>query len=345
MKKIKKVYIVAISIFTVLSSLLLYFGATFKLERKLLYNENGSIDYKVYLKPNDYFDTEYLEKDKKYISSLIDYIDINYSYSFKTNYNMDYDCKYYILASSSVSDKGDEGKVIYENQKYLLENQTKEVKNKDKLDIKDNIKISYDEFNSIIKEFTSKFNLSNTENKLDLSLCISLEGKSEGFENLIVDKSTLNMTIPLTDQTIDMDIDYKEIDNSGEKIETSNGKFFNSLCFVLAAIAFLIDFIFIILAVKSYLKLRGQEPLYQRIKNKIFYKYNRDISPIKELFDISLYDVIDVNDFEDLLNIRDCLGKPILFIEPKKNKLSWFIVLDNEVLYRFILDEEKLIFK
>ena len=44
------------------------------------YVENSSIDYKVYLKKNNYFDTPFLEKNKVYITSLIDYIDIDFSY-------------------------------------------------------------------------------------------------------------------------------------------------------------------------------------------------------------------------------------------------------------------------
>ena len=38
----------------------------------LKYQENNDINYKVYLKENDFFDSEYLEKGRTYITSLIE---------------------------------------------------------------------------------------------------------------------------------------------------------------------------------------------------------------------------------------------------------------------------------
>ena len=47
------------------------------------YEEKSNLDYKVYLKENQFYDTPYLPKDKKYISALINYIDSSFSYTFK----------------------------------------------------------------------------------------------------------------------------------------------------------------------------------------------------------------------------------------------------------------------
>jgi hypothetical protein len=44
------------------------------------YSETSNIDYKVLLRENEFFDNNYLESDKKYIASLIDYIDANFNY-------------------------------------------------------------------------------------------------------------------------------------------------------------------------------------------------------------------------------------------------------------------------
>ncbi len=38
------------------------------------YNENSNIDYCVFLKDNEFFNSDYLVDDKGYIASLIDYI-------------------------------------------------------------------------------------------------------------------------------------------------------------------------------------------------------------------------------------------------------------------------------
>ena len=44
------------------------------------YSENSLIDYKVYLKDNDFFDTDYVTSENQYIASLIEYINTNFKY-------------------------------------------------------------------------------------------------------------------------------------------------------------------------------------------------------------------------------------------------------------------------
>ena len=42
------------------------------------YDEKSKIDYNVYYKENEFFDSTYLESDKQYIASLIDNIDADF---------------------------------------------------------------------------------------------------------------------------------------------------------------------------------------------------------------------------------------------------------------------------
>ena len=44
------------------------------------YTEDGSIDYDVYLKENEFYDSPYLEKNQSYVASLIDKIITNFNY-------------------------------------------------------------------------------------------------------------------------------------------------------------------------------------------------------------------------------------------------------------------------
>ena len=49
------------------------------------YKEKSDIHYKVYLKENNFFEEDYLEENRTYITSLIDYLDIDFNY----NINLD----------------------------------------------------------------------------------------------------------------------------------------------------------------------------------------------------------------------------------------------------------------
>ena len=64
-----------------LGVLFLYTGFQNKKTLSLKYKEDNDIDYKVYLKENAFFEEPFIEKGKTYITSLIDYIDADYSYN------------------------------------------------------------------------------------------------------------------------------------------------------------------------------------------------------------------------------------------------------------------------
>ena len=48
------------------------------------YTSSGNLDYKVYLKQNDFIDNSYLNAGEAYILDLIDHIEISSLYSFKS---------------------------------------------------------------------------------------------------------------------------------------------------------------------------------------------------------------------------------------------------------------------
>ena len=49
------------------------------------YSSQGNLDYKVYLKPNDFISSPYLESGETYILNLIKYIKVNTSYNFNSS--------------------------------------------------------------------------------------------------------------------------------------------------------------------------------------------------------------------------------------------------------------------
>ena len=44
------------------------------------YNEKGTVEYKVFLKENEFFQKDYLKENNQYIASLIDRITANFNY-------------------------------------------------------------------------------------------------------------------------------------------------------------------------------------------------------------------------------------------------------------------------
>ena len=51
--------------------------------------------------------------------------------------------------------------------------------------------------------------------------------------------------------------------------------------------------------------------------------------------------VIFVESFDELIDIHDNLGSPILFNEVVKGFKSYFTIIDNNMMYRYVLENKK----
>lgn len=65
----------------------------------LNYNDSGKVEYKVYLKDNEFYTEKYLDMNRAYIASLIDYIQRNYDYLFKIDRNSSVQFDYKIIGN------------------------------------------------------------------------------------------------------------------------------------------------------------------------------------------------------------------------------------------------------
>src|SRR5574344_1636093 len=74
--------------------------------QEISYKEDNDLDYKVFLKDNNYFDTPYLEKGSEYVASLIDYLDLTFHYDFSSSIPVNYEYTYYIDADVNAYEKG-----------------------------------------------------------------------------------------------------------------------------------------------------------------------------------------------------------------------------------------------
>ena len=119
------------------------FAFTFKRKYNVHYSEKSNIDYKVYLKDNNFYNEKYLTKNKKYIASLIKNIDTDFDYSFKIDDKVDLKYTYYVVAKVEVNDS--QGTNIYEKEEMLSSKKTLNADG-DNFKIHEDIDIDYDKF-------------------------------------------------------------------------------------------------------------------------------------------------------------------------------------------------------
>lgn len=307
-------------------------------EVSINYSEKSNIDYKVYLKENSFFDTPYLEKNKTYITSLIDYILVDFDYTFDINANTTGSYSYYIMGTLSAN-KSNSSDSYWSKDYILSEKITKNYEDLKNFNIKSSVKINYQVYNNLLNEFKNLYALTMDGN-LKVSLVIENNINNELINRTVVKSSNLDLNIPLTTLTIEVPISTKELNNSGTLYNDvindykyyNTIKYFGIVCFSLAFI--LVLFIIILLIRKSRLESKFNKKLKKILKTYDNIIVNTDKEP-----DIKKLNVVNVLTFEELIDAHGEVRKPINYIL-SKNKAS-FILISDGMAWRYDLIGEK----
>lgn len=326
--------ILGIFIFTLLFIILFISSISIKARSNVLYKQISNLDYKVYLKSNDYYKEPYLQKNMQYIASLIDNIAVTFNYNFDVNQNIDYKYTFYVQSDIVITSSEDKSKIIYSKTDKLTQPSTIIKENSNGFNISQNVNINYDEYNELVKGFKSSYAI-NADSNLILSLFIEIEDE-KGNKIKSLDKDAIRLTIPLTEQMIDISMDSNEINNSNNVNIYKDFSISNKIIFSFAIISLIISLVFIIRLMLFLKKTSLKKTIYDITLSKILREYDRVIVNSKKIVDLN-QDVIDVKNFNELLDVRDNLEKPIIFSEVHKGQKSVFVVKTPNETYRYIL--------
>lgn len=329
----KKIYIITIIILFLILAFLIFDILKNYYINKISYQENSQIDYRVHLKNNDYFDKEYLEnnteKIKEYIAGLIENIDITFEYKYKLSEKQLYTYKYYINTQLIITEKTKKNNILYYKEYPIIEHQ-EPTNNNSEFNIKETINIDYQYYNNIIDSFKQEFILS-IDSYLETSLTVQIES-----ENTLINKEkTIELSIPLSEKIFEIEEKYdkEETKNLFEKAPITLFK--TNIIFAI------IDTIIIIVLGILLIKLANKTNTYYKKKlKKIIDEYDSIIVEINNMPNTFKKNIIDVQDFLELVDARDN-EKSILHIETKKDKESQFLIINSSIIYRYILKDKK----
>lgn len=297
------------------------------------YNEKGNVDYKVYLKDNDYYKEKFLKKNMQYIASLINTVNVLFKYEIHSTSNLDYNYKYRIVANTRVTDKQSNQKVLYENEEILLDNVSKKVNGNSFL-ISENVDIDYDKYNNYVNSFRSDYGLSaNCE--LVLTMYVDVDGDVNDNIDGMVSNKKMQLVIPLSEQTVDIKMNSSNINNS-DSINVSMELSVKNIIWLVLGIVFIISGISaLVYAIYLYVQ-RSNRDLYQKELRKILREYDTNIVNAKNTFKESS-NIIRVDSFSELLDAQKIENTPILFYEVETGSKAYFVVKGVKSTYRFTL--------
>lgn len=313
----------------------------FKSQFSLMYKEKSIANYTVNLKNNDYYDKNSLSSGMSYIASLIKNIDVTFDYNFISSEELKYKTTYSVDAITRVYDDTDKKEVLYEKTEKLVKDKTI---SKDKLmhnDFSQKVVIDYQHFNDFVKSFKTSYGLTSSSD-LTIILNVKTNAESDKFSNKIDIDSTSSLVIPLTEQTINIKMDSNDIDNYKTIYEDRGVKDLNIKYLMAFILSVVLELFFIVSLIKTIVSVLKERSKYDITLKKLLKDYDSIIGNAQNKIDETGYKVLNMSSFEELRDIHDNLGTPIIYNEIKEHKLAEFVIINDNIIYKYILDEKDI---
>ena len=327
--------IVLFVVLLALGIILLYKSLGFESEKIVKYSEKSNLNYKVYLQENDFYEEEYLDKDMIYVASLIDRVLVDFDYNFESEDKENIDFTYSIVAKLSITNPT--GTKSYFDKSYtLLNEKTINMVNATGQSIKEQISLDYPYYNSLANSFKTQYGV-DVDSKITLYMLINKKNTEES--NFILDSSSvMNLVIPLSERSVDISLDYKDIDETSNIIKKQTMSIKDIIPFVLSGVFVILALIMMIKAMRNANSLRTKKSAYDKFVAKILKEYDRLIAESSTLLSFEGKEMINIGKFTELLDIHDNLQLPIMYYEEKEHELSYFYISHENVVYLFKVD-------
>ena len=283
---------------------LLLFGLLKKDYIVLKYQEDNSVNYKVFLKPNDYFESEFLGENRTYIATLIDYLDIDYQYLVNFSENVTGSCEYYIKAGSEQIQK-----------------------------------VDYDEYNQILNDFKKEYSM-QTDGELVVSLIVDGIVAGDIYKDDVVVNSDLTLSIPMLQQTVEASIEKNATSVTKDlSMRDHRKQFFYYACDGFGSLLMIGSIILFIMQIIDIIRDKKKD-LYEDAVNKIISSHDSIIADVVKLPNMNGFKIINISTFDELLDVYNEVRMPINFHKDEKKKESIFLIINDGVAWQYKISKK-----
>lgn len=340
-KKIKLLRIICLSIFfwflfVLLGTNLIIKSLKVNGSEKLYFVEKGDVNYLVCLKDNNFFEDQCLNSNMSYVASLINNISLNFNYQFNGNIddlinNVDYQVNAKLIIENI------DTKAKYYEKEFELVSKTDDIvdNNGTLYDLNKNINIDYEYFNNIANSFKSQYGV-NSQSYLEVYLNIN---KYSNYQD-IPKSSLISVKIPLSQKAIEIKFNTQNINNSIDKSISSKSLIINGYFkFIIGVFLLLFSFVFLVVIVMIINNYGKKVSKYNKFINKILREYDRLIVETSTIPNYEDYNVLIINSFNELVDVRDNLRSPIMYCDVLSEKESLFYIINGNNLYLYTVNE------
>lgn len=305
------------------------------------YTESGNVDYSVQLSPNDFYDEEWIEKDKAYVSSLIENVMAKFRYEIDMDAQeaVKYSYSYGIDASLLITDKYT-GTVIYEPITEILPEKSYTQSGNKKLTIKENVIVDYDEYNDKAVMFNNVYGLDNTSSTLVITFRVKVVGVCNNFENNSENVYFTSLHFPLDVDTAEPMVTSSVV-NGESKVLACESSINKNVFLILSIVFGALDAIAIGILLCFVYFTRNEDVNYTIKIKKILNAYRSFIQEIDGEFNTEGYQLVPIKSFIEMLGIRDTIQSPVLMWQNNDETMTQFLIpTDTKILYTFEIKVE-----
>lgn len=332
----RKGWIIFQSIIIGIVTLVLTFGSYtyYKLNKSsyVPYTQNSNVIYKAYLADNAFYEQEYLNGSHAYVASLIEKMTADFEYNLNiAQKDVEFDYSYKIEAQVEIRDK-DSQMAIYNPVFELVPLKTLEGKGEN-ITVKDSVELDYKKYNQLAKDFIASYSLDDVESFLIVRMYVDVLGESQNFAQDKENNYTVELFVSLNKNTVTPYV-VTPAETDQEKILMINNNNTKTLKIIVFSVA-LADLILVIILALYVRVTRDKHIDYARKVKRIVSNYTSYIQKVNNPVTIEDYQVLNVDTFTEMLEIRDTLQMPVLMFENDDRTNTQFFIVNDRLLYLF----------
>lgn len=298
----------------------------------ITYKVENDIDYEVILKENQFYTSDEANKNNRYVTSLMDTLEVFFDYELSGNnfFSGDY---IYNVNLELVSNH--DGEVMWKYNEEIVPQILKHVDDVMVIKIKDSVIVDIDSLYSRAQEFKI---LTGYDVKLKVDVNIDGSLVVDGYKNKVNDKKTMSLTVPLTKKVVNISTSSNNKVNKSVEDYYEVDEDFNSYLFIVSGLLILSLIPITIMSYASLFNLVNLVDYYRKL-DILKKKYKRFIMIVEKRPDFKDKEVIDVLACVELARI--CIEKEKLHIDlyiDDEIKKSFFYVIDGEIVYLYTLE-------
>lgn len=297
----------------------------------IVYDEISSIDYKVCVDSSsndDFYSDSCLDENMEYLTSIVNKVPVKFNYS--VNYSGELDglaLNYYVASKTSIyREKG--GKILNSYEDILVERTAYDVVGSS-ANLELDVDVLFNNYLDYYKKYVTKYSLGDYA-EVETVLYVD-NGNSI--------KKVASVVMPLSEESFNVESTF--VNNMGQNLTVqSNGWEDINVSYAVVGLFFVLLGVFGIVKLSNLVcKVVGTTSLYQRKLQKILKEYDRVIVNSRGDYKIdNNKKLVKVESFRELLDARNTLDKPIVYVKVNNVK-SEFYVEDNNTIFKYTMKE------